>query len=421
MIDINLIRTTPQVVEKALQDRQKDVSLLENVIKLDQEFRAKLSAVEAIRADQNKLSKTITGKPSSEQIDTGKKLKEQLKTLDEALKKAEASRDELLELIPNIPSDDTPVGKDDSDNVVIKTVGEKPVFDFQPKDHVDLGEALGIIDVKKAAEVSGSRFGYFKGQGAVLEMAVMFYAFKKLTEKGFVGMIPPTMVKSHTEWACGYTSNKNLFNAGYSSPEDDLIFISSSEHSVVPYHMNEVLSEKQLPIKYVNYSPCFRREAGTYGKDMRGLIRVHNFNKVEMNIFTLPDVKISDATQLEMLAIEEEILQELGLSYQVMKNCTVDLPQPNRRMSDINTWFPGQNAYRETSSCSNCTDYQARRLNTKVKINGDNQFVHILNATVVTDRLVLAIFENFQTKSGSIKIPEVLWPFTGFKEISPTL
>jgi seryl-tRNA synthetase len=421
MLDINLIRTTPEVVEKALKDRQKDVSLLSNVVKADEAFRNSLSQVESIRADQNKLNKSIQGKPTTEQIDAGKKLKESLKLVEDELKTLEIARDELLEQIPNIPSEDTPIGKDDSENVVIKSVGEKPVFDFTPKDHIDLGESLDILDVKKAAEVSGSRFGYFKGKGAVLEMSVMFYAFQKLVAKGFVGMIPPTMVKSQTEWKCGYASNKNLMGAYYSIPEDDLIFISSSEHSVVPYHMNEILDQKHLPLKYVNYSPCFRREAGTYGKDMRGLFRVHYFNKVEMNIFTLPDTKISDAMQSEMLSIEEEILQELGLHYQVVKNCTGDLPQPNRLMNDINTWFPGQNNYRETSSCSNCTDYQARRLNTKVKINNENKLVHILNATVVTDRLVLAIIENFQTKEGSIKIPSCLHPFTGFTEISPTL
>ena len=183
--------------------------------------------------------------------------------------------------------------------------------------------------------------------------------------------------------------------------------------------MNETLNPDIFPIKYVNFSPCFRRESGTYGKDMKGMLRVHHFNKVEMNVFTLPDYKISDAMCLEMLAIEEEILNELGLHYQVMKCSTGDLPQPNRRMYDINTWFPGQNAYKETSSCSNCGDYQARRLNTKVKINNQNEYVHILNATVVNDRLMLAIVENFQQKDGSINIPEVLWPYTGFKAISP--
>jgi len=421
MLDINLIRTNPDVVKKALIDRQKEVSILDEVIKTDEVYRQKLAAVEVVRAEQNKLNKSIQGKPTEAQIESGKKLKDSLKSLEEDLKKAETSRDELLEQIPNISSDDTPVGKDDSDNVVIKTVGAKPVFDFEPLDHIDLGEKLDILDVKKAGELSGARFGYFKNQGAVLEMAVMFYAFNKLIAKGFKGMIPPAMIRSKTEWGCGYVSNKNLFNAAYSSPEDDLIFISSSEHSVVPYHSNEVLPEKMFPIKYVNFSPCFRRESGTYGKDTKGLFRVHFFNKVEMNIFTLPDFAISDAMCLEMLSIEEELLQDFGLPYQIVKACTGDLPQPNRRMYDTNTWFPGQNKYRETHSCSNCGDYQSRRLNTKVKIQNDNKFVHILNATVITDRAVLAIIENFQTKSGSIKIPACLHPLTGFTEISPTL
>jgi seryl-tRNA synthetase len=240
---------------------------------------------------------------------------------------------------------------------------------------------------------------------------------KKLVAKGFLAMLPPLMVKSQTEWGCGYTSNKNLMGAYYSIPEDNLVFISSSEHSVVPYHQNEILAESVFPLKYVNFSPCFRRESGTYGKDMKGMLRVHHFNKVEMNVFTLPDLKISDAMQLEMLSIEEEILADFGLHYQVLNCCTGDLPQPNRRMYDINCWFPGLGEYKETGSCSNCTDYQARRLNTKVKINGKNEFVHILNSTTVSDRAMLAIMENFQTKDGSINIPDCLRALTGFSVI----
>jgi seryl-tRNA synthetase len=185
--------------------------------------------------------------------------------------------------------------------------------------------------------------------------------------------------------------------------------------------MDEILDAKSFPIKYVNFSPCFRREAGTYGKDMKGMLRVHFFNKVEMNVFTLPDYKISDAMCLEMLANEEELMQELEIPYQIVKACTGDLPQPNRRMYDINSWFPGQNAYRETQSCSNCGDYQARRLNTKVKLDGKNELVHILNATLVTDRAVLAIIENHQQADGSIKIPKVLIPFTNFEVINPKI
>ncbi|MDD2482758.1 MAG: serine--tRNA ligase [Candidatus Shapirobacteria bacterium] len=421
MIDINLLRQQPDLIKTALANRQKDPTLADKVLDFDKSRREILSQVEDLRSQQNAISREIKGKPTEDQLSKASTLKEKLKTLEVNLKEVEDKQNSVLEEIPNIPSDDTPIGKDDTENQVYKTVGEIPKFDFQPLDHADLGEKLDIIDVKKAAQISGSRFGYFKGQGAILEMAVMHYAFNKLAQKDFIGMIPPTMIKSSTEWKCGYASNKNLMGAYYSSPEDDLIFISSSEHSVVPYHMDEILDAKSFPIKYVNYSPCFRREAGTYGKDMKGMLRVHFFNKVEMNVFTLPDYKISDVMCLEMLANEEELMQELELPYQIVKACTGDLPQPNRRMYDINTWFPGQNAYRETQSCSNCGDYQARRLNTKVKIDGKNELVHILNATLVTDRAVLAIIENHQQADGSIKIPKVLIPFTHFEVIKPKI
>jgi seryl-tRNA synthetase len=421
MIDVNLLRQQPDLVKTALKNRQKDPLLADKVLDFDKSRREILLQVEDLRSKQNALSRTFKGKPTEDQLKEASAIKEKLKALETDLKNVEDKQNSILEEIPNIPADDVPIGKDESENVVFKTVGEIPKFDFQPLDHADLGEKLDIIDIKKAAQISGSRFGYFKGQGAVLEMAVMFYAFQKLIKKGFIGMIPPTMIKSDTEWKCGYASNKNLFNAYYSIPEDDLIFISSSEHSVVPYHMDEILDQKSFPIKYANFSPCFRREAGTYGKDMKGMLRVHFFNKVEMNIFTLPDYKISDAMCLEMLTNEEELMQELEIPYQIVKACTGDLPQPNRRMYDINSWFPGQNAYRETQSCSNCGDYQARRLNTKVKLNGKNELVHILNATLVTDRIVLAIIENHQQADGSIKIPKVLHPFTNFEVIKPKI
>jgi len=419
MIDINLLRQQPELIKTALQNRQKDSSVVDQILSIDKDRRQVLIQVEDLRSQQNALSRGFKGKPTEDQIKEVSIVKDKLKIQEVELKTLEDKQNLLLEEIPNIPSEDTPVGKDDTENVVYKTVGEIPKFDFQPLDHADLGEKLDIIDIKKAAQVSGSRFGYFKGQGAILEMAVMHYAFNKLAQKDFTGMIPPVMIKGSTEWKCGYASNKNLMGAYYSIPEDDLIFISSSEHSVVPYHMDEILDAKSFPIKYVNYSPCFRREAGTYGKDMKGILRVHFFNKVEMNVFTLPDYKISDAMCLEMLNNEEELMKDFEIPYQIVKACTGDLPQPNRRMYDINSWFPGQNAYRETQSCSNCGDYQARRLNTKVKINGKNELVHILNATLVTDRAVLAIIENHQQADGSIKIPKVLQPYTGFEVIRP--
>ncbi len=417
MLDINLVRQQPDLVKKALKDRQKDPSLVDQVLTLDV-IALKLSKqIEDLRASQNIITKDLKGKPTSDQLAAATKIKSELKSVENELLKNNAEKFPFLEQIPNIPATDVPIGKDDADNVVIKTVGSIPKFDFEPLDHVDLGKKLDIIDIETAGRVSGSRFGYFKNQAAVLEMAVMFYAFTRLAKKGWTGMIPPAMVKKDSEWKMGYASNTNLFNAYYSIPEDDLIFISSSEHSVVPYHMDQILSASDLPKRYINFSPCFRREAGTYGKDTRGLFRVHFFNKVEMNVFTIPDLTVSDQMCQEMLTEEESLMQDLGLPYQVVACCTGDLPQPNRRMFDINTYFPGQKAYRETQSCSNCTDYQARRLNTRVKIDGQSQFVHILNATLITDRAVLAIIENFQQPDGSVLIPEVLRPLTGFDTI----
>ncbi|MBU3935643.1 serine--tRNA ligase [Patescibacteria group bacterium] len=420
MLDINLLRNQPELVKTALKNRQKEPKLVDQVLDIDGQYRLILAKAEDLKAQQNSLSRQIKGKPGPAQIKLGTALKNQIKDVRPQLDQLKQNLTDLLEQIPNLPSDDTPVGQDDKNNQVIKTVGKIPQFDFQPLDHLALGEKLDILDVQKAAQISGSRFGYFKNQAAVLEMAVMFYALSKLVKKGWTAMIPPAMIKKNSEWKLGYNSNKNLDNAYYSIPEDDLIFISSSEHSVVPYHMDEIIDPSRLPLKYVNFSPCFRRESGTYGKDTRGLFRVHFFNKVEMNVFALPDLKVSDALCQEMLQNEEELMQEFGLPYQVVAACTGDLPQPNRRMFDINSWFPGQNTYRETQSCSNCTDYQARRLNTKTKIDGQNQFVHILNATLVTDRAVLAIIENFQQKDGSIKIPQVLQTLTGFDIIRPS-
>ncbi len=421
MIDLNLVRTQPELVAKALASRSLDTSLLEKVKEIDTNRKNILLQVEEKRAAQNKISRDIKGKPLPEQIQQASEIKEVLKQLESQLKFVDEELKEALEGIPNLPATDVPVGRDDSANVVIKTVGTPRDFGFKPKDHVELGKICDIIDIDKSAQISGSRFGFYKNEAAILEMTVMWYVFTKLAKKGFHAMIPPYMIKHDTEWRMGYVSNKNLAGTYYYMPEDDLKFISSSEHSVGPYHMEEILALKDLPLKYVNFSPCFRREAGTYGKDMKGMLRLHCFNKVEMIVFCPPDFAISDAMCLEMLSNEEEMLQDFKLPYQVLQVCTGDMPFPNRRQYDINTYFPGQGAYRETSSCSNCSDYQTRRLNTRVKTSMGLEFVHLLNATGITDRVVLAILENNQQKDGSILMPKVLQPLLGFDIIKPKL
>jgi len=419
MLDRNFVNDNLDLIRTALKNRQVKADFLGGFQKLFQQRKDLIKQSDDIKQQQNKLSRSIKSKPSVEQIKQGSLLKQQLKAIKPRLDKVEKDLNQILATIPNIPADDVPIGKNDEDNQVIRSWGKTPKFDFQPLDHVDLGEKLDLIDIKRAAKVSGPRFAYFKNQAAVLEMAIMFYVFRKLTQKGFTSMIPPAMIKGEVEWKTGYTSNKNLDNAYYHFEKDDLVFISSSEHSVAPYHMDEILDIKNLPLKYVNFSPCFRRESGAYGKDTKGAFRVHFFNKVEMIIISPPDTKVSDALTLELLSIQEEILQDFGLPYQVMNCCTGDLPQPNRRMYDINSWFSGQNKYREVTSCSNCTDYQARRLNIRTKIKGQSKFVHILNATAVTDRVLIAILENNQQKDGSINIPPVLQELTNFKKILP--
>jgi len=410
MLDIKFIRENPEVVKKALMDRQKDPGMVAGVLAQDSKKRVLLQQVEELRAKRNKVTK--------DQVEEGRKIKEELKGLEEELKKADTELMLAIANIPNIPALDVPVGKDDSENVEIKKWGEPSKFDFKPKDHVEIGEALDIIDIRRAGKVSGTRFGYFKGEGAILELALMWHVFKKLANKGFIANVPPVITKKEIEWGMGYSEHGG-WDQMYLFEKDGVLFVSSSEHSVIPMHKDEVFNGSQLPVRYVNFSSCFRREAGTYGKDTRGLFRVHQFNKVEMNVYTIPDIEVSDKECLYLLSMEEEIVQELGLPYRVMNCCTGDIPLPNRRMYDVECWFPGQNVYRETHSCSNCTDYQTRRLNIKVKTKDGERFVHALNATAITDRAILAILENYQQGDGSVLIPKVLQQYAGFAKISP--
>lgn len=418
MLNPKFVRNNIDKVKENLKNRSLDPKMVDQFLDLDKTWREKLAKVEGLRAKRNQITdqiKTSGGKSDPKLIEKAKKIKEELHSLESPLPELESAWQEALYALPNIVASDVPVGKDDTENVEMKKWGEKPKFDFKPKDHLEIGEDLDIIDVKRAAKVSGSRFGYFKGDGALLEMGLMWYVFTKLAGKGFIPIIPPVITKKEVERGLGYTENGGWEQA-YLFKKDDLVFVSSSEHSVIPMHQGEVLRERDLPIRYVNFSTCFRREAGTYGKDTRGMFRVHQFNKVEMNIYSLPDLKVSDKECEKMLALQEEIMQELKIPYRVMKSCSGDLPFPNRRMYDLDAWFPGQDQYRETHSCSNCADFQTRRLDIKVKTKEGNQYLHALNATAITDRAVIAIIENYQQKDGSVLVPEILRGFIG-KEV----
>jgi len=408
MLDINFIRQNPAKVKESQKNRGLDPRLVDKVLAADSERRQLITQIEKLRSEKNKLGR--------EQKEKGRKIKEKLKKLEPRLKEVKEKMEEILAQIPNLPAEDVPVGKDERENVEIKKWGQPKRFGFSPKDHLSLGEALDILDVRRAGKVSGSRFGYFKKAGALLEFGLMHYVFTKLAHKGFIPLIPPVIIKKEIEWGLGYTEHGGWEQA-YVFDKEGMVFVASSEHSVIPMHKDEVLSPDKLPLRYVNFSTCFRREAGSYGKDTRGLFRVHQFNKVEMNVYTLPEVEVSDKECQFLLSLQEEIVQELGLPYRVIKACTGDLPLPNRRMYDVETWFPGQERYRETHSCSNCTDYQTRRLNIRVKTKEGTKFVHALNATAVTDRTVLAILENYQQEDGSVVVPKVLQKWVGLQRI----
>jgi len=403
MLDIKFIRENLEKVKNGVENKGYKVDF-EKLLKLDDERRNLIAKNDELRAERNKLTK--------EDRDKGKKIKEDLQKLEPELKKTEKDFMELLQQVPNIPASDVKVGKNESENEIIKKWGEKTKFNFKPKEYVEIAEKLDLIDTKRAAKVSGTRFGYLKNQAAILEFALIRYVMDILTKEGFVPVVPPVMINEKSMRGMGY------FDRGSDEvykTQDDLYLVGTSEQSIGPMHMDEVLSD--LPKRYVAFSTCFRREAGSYGKDTKGILRVHQFDKVEM--FSYVEPKDSNKEHEFLLSLEEKIYQGLGIPFEVSKMCTGDLGDPAVRKYDINAWIPSENKYREITSTSDCTDYQARRLNIKFRDKeGKLDFVHTLNGTgVAVGRTIIAILENYQQKDGSIKIPEVLQKYTGFDKI----
>ncbi len=332
------------------------------------------------------------------------------------LEKAEEELNDIMLKIPNLPLDDVPEGKDERDNKVIRKWGKIPKFDlpagrqgFKPKDYMEIAEKLDLIDLKRAAKVSGTRFGYLKNEAVLLEFALINLAFNTLTKEGFIPVITPVMLKEESMQAMGYLERGE--EEVYQTVRDHLYLVGTSEQSIGVMHMDEIFDEKDLPKRYVAFSTCFRREAGSYGKDTKGILRVHQFDKVEMFSFCHPNK--SKEEHKFLLSLEEKLVQALNLPYQVIQICTGDLGDPSAAKFDIECWMPGQNQYRETYSTSNCTDFQARRLNVRYqKLGGNLEFVHTLNGTAFAiGRILIAIIENYQQKDGSITIPEVLRPY----------
>lgn len=411
MLDINYIRENPEKVKQGVAKKQYDISLVDKVLELDVKRRDLIQKVEELRARRNELAKE--GKPSEE----GKKIKEELKKLEPDLDQVTSEYKQVITEIPNLPLKDVPEGKDESSNRVVRKWGEPPKFDFEPRDHLGIGEALGIIDVERAAKVSGTRFAYLKGDGALLEFALIQHALKILTAEGFVPVVPPVMVKPDIFRRMARLSQADQ-NERYYLDQDDLYLVGSAEHTLGPLHMDETIPESKLPIRYLGFSTSFRREAGSYGKDTRGILRVHQFDKLEMETFTIPEDSVKE--QDYIVSLQEKLMQSLKIPYQVVVICTGDMAGPDARQIDIESWMPGQNKYRETHTSDLMTDYQARRLNTKVqRKDGKTEFVHMNDATAFAiGRTIIAILENYQQKDGSIIIPEVLRPYLGKDRIA---
>lgn len=408
MLDINFIRENPEKVKKGTANKGGDPVIVDRALKVDATRRQLIAEIEKWRAQRNQLGR--------EDIEKGKKIKEMLRRLEPDLKAVEEQLENLLYEIPNPAADDVPVGKDESGNVVLRQWGKPKKFAFKVKDHLELGEGLDIIDVKRAGKVSGTRFGYIKGDLVILEFALIRYAFDTLLKEGFIPVLPPVMISLDSMRGMGYLEHGGQDNM-YVLEKDGLVLVGTSEQSLGPLHKDEVLAEKDLPRRYMGFSACFRREAGAYGKDTRGILRVHQFNKVEMFSFTRPED--SDKEHEFLLSMEEKLMQGLELPYQVVKICTGDLGDPAARKYDIEAWLPSEGRYRESHSTSTCTDFQARRLNIKFRRNkGGVEFVHMLNGTAFSERPLLYILENYQQKDGSVLVPEVLQKYTGFEKIS---
>ena len=413
MLDIKFIRENVDRVKRGVVDKQLDPSLIDKVLELDKKRRDLLGETERLRAERNELS-------SKEHVvnSRGKEIKDELKRLEPKLREVEEEYKKALYQIPNIPADDVKVGKDESENEVIHKWGEPRDFSkdgFEPKDHLVLGEALDIVDVKRATKVSGTRFGYIKGDAVLLEFALVQFALETLIKESFTPIVPPTLIKKESMARMGYLEHGGEEDM-YVLEKDNLVLVGTAEQSVGPMHGGELLKAESLPKRYVAFSSSFRREAGSYGKDTRGILRVHQFDKVEMFSYTKPEE--SDKEHEYLLGLEKKLWQALGIPYQVVKMCTGDLGAPATRKYDLEAWIPSQNKYREVTSASTCTDFQSRRLNIKYQDGGEKKFVHTLNGTAFAiGRTLIAIMENYQQKDGSIIVPEALTKWVGKEKI----
>ncbi len=427
MLDIQFVRDNPELVVEKSNQKGYEVDV-QQLLGFDRERRELLQKTEELRRQRNELTEQTKGqKPSPEQIEKGRELRDKLGDLEHKLASIDKEYLVLLKTIPNMPTDDVPVGQSEADNKVAKTVGDKPVFEFKPKPHHEIADSKNWIDKERAAKVSGSRFAYLKGDLVKLQLALMQYVMQslgdekliqklieennlELSSKPFMPILPPALIRTEPYEA---SARLNAEEVTYKIDQDDLWLNASAEHSLCTMYWNEVIPEDQLPIRYIGYSTSFRREAGTYGKDTDGIFRMHQFDKLEMEVFSSPETGLKE--HMLLIAVQEYFMQQLKLPYQLIQKSTFDIGKPNARGVDIDTWLPGQDKYRETHTADFMTDYQARDLKIRIKRKtGETELVHTNDATAFAlGRILIAIIENYQTADGDVTIPEVLRPYCG--------
>jgi len=422
MLDITYIRDHQAELKTAIQNKQLNPAIVDEVLRTDEQRRQLISQVQEIRQKMNQntdeIKNSATKRPTEAQIQVGRELKAQLQNVEPELKKVEETFKDLMYQVANPPAADVPIGKDESGNQVIRQVGQIRQFNFPVKPHDELMLANDLLDTKRAVRIAGFRAYFLKNDAVLLEQAVLQYALQLLRQEGFTPMTVPWMVNKEAMWGTGY------FPWGmedHYTTQDDQCLIGTAEVSLTAFHQDEVLTEKDLPIKMVGISPCFRREVGTYGKDVQGIIRVHQFTKVEQVVYTVADENVTREWHEKMVGYAEKLLHDLELPYQVLLMCSGDMGAGQRKKYDIETWFPSQQKYRETHSASYFNDFQARRLNIKYRAkDGATKYVYTLNNTMAASpRILAAIIENYQNEDGSITVPAVLRQWMGKEIIKP--
>ena len=414
MLPLDFIRANKEKVITAAKNKNRKVDI-DKILLLDDERRELIQKIQVLREERNKTSHS---KPDEKTILRGKQIKEELKKFEETLSVISVQLDQLVSFVPNIPLPEVPVGKDESGNVEVKKWGKIPKFDFELKSHLDLGLSLDLFDLERGSKVSGFRGYFLKNQAAQLQFAILFYVFQKLVKKGYTPIIAPSIVKGFTLFGSGQ------FPWGeqevYKLNDEDAYLAGTAEVPVTSYFSGEILNEKDLPKKFVAFSPCFRREAGSYGKDVKGLYRVHEFWKVEQVIIAKNDIEESKKLHEELQKNTEEIIEDFKIPYRRLLMCTGDMGEPQIYKYDTEVWMPYRNGYGEIASNSIMGDFQTRRLKIKYrKKDNTTEYCYSLNDTAMpSPRILIAILENYQQRDGSIEIPEVLQSLVGFKEIS---